>query len=670
VPACSGETHGAGFHGTPLAIPISPSGDPGSKGYDFLAPAQAPDELGRIGPYRILKVLGLGGMGVVFQAEDPRLKRAVAIKAMLPSVAAQEVHRRRFLREARAAAAIEHRHVITVYDVGEHSTIPFLVMQLLQGETLEARAAREGILPLPEVLRIGREMAEGLAAAHDRGLVHRDIKPSNLWLQAPHGRIKVLDFGLARPVAANGRLTQAGQVLGTPAYMAPEQARGQPIDLRTDLFSLGCVLYRLCTGRVPFRGPDPLAILEALVGQEPCRVEELNPAVPTELAALIHWLLAKGPADRPPSAHTVTDIMAGIAADHGARPGAALSPAGPVRPAPEATEVLGLGDLELRLEGHDTRADQVPDSPTPTGEQPEESEELATYPSDWTDELTGWALGRYQVGPLVGRGPHGAVFRARDQKTEREVALKVLAPDFPRGDAEVRRFVQVLKVLLTVRHPNVVSVYGAGKTRPHCWLAREYVEGGNLAGLIGCREAARKKTGWRLALRVAVHVARALELASRLGLTHGRLTPENILWHREEKAARVSDLVLGQALHGSLLEQATRQERCQAGRAYLAPEQLDGSRGDHLSDLYSLGAVLYALLTGRPPFPGESAEEVLEQVCTSTPVKPTRYQRSIPPELEWVVLTLLARDRRYRFQSPAELLLHLDQVALEQGLAV
>src|SRR5262249_28472008 len=150
---------------------------------DFLAPAQAADEIGRLGPYRVLKVLGAGGMGVVFQAEDPLLKRKVALKAMLPSLAASESARQRFLREAQTAAAIEHDHIVHIYQVGEDRGIPFIAMQFLKGEALDDRLKRKKSLSLKEVVRIGREAALGLAAAHNHGLVHRDIKPANLWLE-------------------------------------------------------------------------------------------------------------------------------------------------------------------------------------------------------------------------------------------------------------------------------------------------------------------------------------------------------------------------------------------------------------------------------------------------------------------------------------------------------
>src|SRR5262249_1401385 len=158
---------------------------------------EGPDELARLGPYLIRKVLGTGAMGIVFQAEDPHLRRLVALKVLKPSLAAYDEFHRRFLREAQLAASVDHEHVVTVYQVGEDRGVPFLAMKFLQGETLEDRLSREGgRLPLPEVLRIGREIAEGLAAAHERGLIHRDIKPANVWLEEGRDRVKIVDFGL------------------------------------------------------------------------------------------------------------------------------------------------------------------------------------------------------------------------------------------------------------------------------------------------------------------------------------------------------------------------------------------------------------------------------------------------------------------------------------------
>ena len=272
----------------------------------FAAPASA-DEIGRLGPYRVLKQLGQGGMGAVYLGLDERLGRKLALKVMLPQYAANAAAKERFLREARAAAQITHDNVVTVYEADERDGLPYIAMQFLQGYPLDEFLKKKGNPSVPQILRIGRETAAGLAAAHRIGLVHRDIKPGNLWLEAPNGRVKVLDFGLARPVDAEAELTKSGAIVGTPAYMSPEQGRGQKVDGRTDLFSLGALLYRLCTGRLPFEGANVMAILTALATDEPRPVREWNPNVPPALADLIHQLLAKKRADRPQTADEVAD---------------------------------------------------------------------------------------------------------------------------------------------------------------------------------------------------------------------------------------------------------------------------------------------------------------------------------------------------------------------------
>ncbi len=283
---------------------------------EFLVPPKTEEERGWLGPYRVLRVLGVGGMGIVFQAEDTHLKRYVAIKALRPALAACETARRRFLNEARAAAAIKHDHVVYINHVGEHKGIPFLVMEFLEGESLEMRIRREKRLPFDDVLRIGREAASGLAAAHDRGLIHRDVKPSNLWLEGEQGKVKVLDFGLARGAPGeDGDLTQIGFVVGTPSYMSPEQARGETVDSRTDLFSLGCVLYRLVTGELPFRGPDALSTLIALGADHPEPPQQLSSDIPPALGDVILRLLSKDPANRPSCAAVVVEVMRWIELD-------------------------------------------------------------------------------------------------------------------------------------------------------------------------------------------------------------------------------------------------------------------------------------------------------------------------------------------------------------------
>jgi hypothetical protein len=301
----------------------------------FLAPPQQTGEIGRLGAYRVLEILGTGGMGVVFKAEDINLQRLVALKAMLPVLTVDPNSRERFLREARAAASVKHDNVVTIHQVDEYCGTPFLAMELLQGESLASRLARGARLSHRETLRIGREIAAGLDAAHSKGLVHRDIKPGNIWLEAPGGRVKILDFGLVRAPAGSAQLTGEGIIIGTPAYMCPEQASGRLPDARGDLFSLGCVLYAMCAGNAPFGGPDAVSTLVAVVSQAPRHVRKLDASLPPDFADLIMNLLEKRPEDRPLSARAVADRLAALestsAGQRRRRPGPAAHPARPWR---------------------------------------------------------------------------------------------------------------------------------------------------------------------------------------------------------------------------------------------------------------------------------------------------------------------------------------------------
>jgi WD40 repeat protein len=279
---------------------------------DFLHPPQQREEIGRLGGYRVLEVMGVGGMGVVFRAEDPKLERLVALKAMKPEVAASKLAKDRFLREAKATAAIEHDNIVQIYQVGEDGDVPFIAMQFLCGESLRTRLKRDGKIASRDVVRIGRQVAAGLAAAHKQGLIHRDIKPDNIWIEEGTQRAKILDFGLVRTATDDAGLTQSGMVLGTPRYMAPEQAQGEDVDHRCDLFSLGSVLYHLASGKAPFSGGNVTATLIAVAQNDPMPLEQHCPELDPDLSALIMRLLRKDPDQRPQTAAEVADLLADV----------------------------------------------------------------------------------------------------------------------------------------------------------------------------------------------------------------------------------------------------------------------------------------------------------------------------------------------------------------------
>ncbi len=275
----------------------------------FLEPATHPEMLGRIGRYEVESLLGHGGMGVVFRAHDSDLQRAVAIKVLAPHWAMSAMARQRFAREAEAAASVAHENVVPIYNVDADAKLPYLVMRYIPGMTLQRWVRTHGPLSVGTILRVAGQLAEGLSAAHRRGLVHRDIKPGNVLVGENIERVWITDFGLAR-AADSITLTQTGVIAGTPHYMSPEQARGQPIDHRSDLFSLGCVLYFLCTGEPPFDADNTLAVLHKIVTEHPPSLTRSRGDLPPRFVRLVNALLQRSIDHRPQDCSAVINEIA------------------------------------------------------------------------------------------------------------------------------------------------------------------------------------------------------------------------------------------------------------------------------------------------------------------------------------------------------------------------
>ena len=275
---------------------------------DLLGPTDDPNMLGRIGPYEITGLLGQGGMGAVFKGFDRSLHRFVAIKMLLPHLAASGAARKRFAREGQAVAAVVDDHVMAIHCVDEWQGIPYLVMTYSRGVSLQKRLSDQGSLETREILRIGMQAAKGLAAAHAQGIVHRDIKPANIFLDQTVERVQLMDFGLARAVD-DATLTCTGVLAGTPQYMSPEQARAETVDQRSDLFSLGSVMYAMCTGHAPFRADSSYGVLRLITDKEPRPIQEINPDIPAWLCTIIAKLMAKQSCDRFQTAREVSLLL-------------------------------------------------------------------------------------------------------------------------------------------------------------------------------------------------------------------------------------------------------------------------------------------------------------------------------------------------------------------------
>jgi hypothetical protein len=359
-------------------------------------------------------------------------------------------------------------------------------------------------------------------------------------------------------------------------------------------------------------------------------------------------------------------------------------------------DVLRIGETELRLEAGDVAEEPtiVPEAPGPRAAAPPRGRPAApprpasaappppalrtASPAPRPEppppppapvltgprlaELSGTTLGPFAVGPVLAKGQAGMVFRATNQRDGQTVALKVLWPEFSRNETEVRRFIRSMKTILPLHHPNLITLLGAGKKGPYCWLAMEYVEGESLTDFLRARGAAGM-LDWRHAFRVGLYLAQGLEYAHARRVVHRNITPRNVMLRKKDGLAKLGDLMLAKALEGGLAEPLTRSGELLGDVRFMSPERTRGEEVDERADLYSLGALLYTLLTGRPPFEGLSLVETVTAIRNKPPELPRKFQLSIPERFQDVVLNLLAKRPEGRYPSAKALLAELDKIA-------
>jgi serine/threonine protein kinase len=329
-------------------------------------------------------------------------------------------------------------------------------------------------------------------------------------------------------------------------------------------------------------------------------------------------------------------------------------------------DVLHIGDTQLRVHIGDFPLDFALGAIAQAGAPAP----VAAVKPDHLESLSGQRLSHYDLGPVIGKGSSSMVFHATDTNDHRSVALKVLLPEFSKNEDEMQRFVRAMKTMLPLRHPNLVSIYAAGKTGEYCWVAMEYIAGENLTQVIQ-RIGIAGMLDWRQAFKVAVHIGRALAYAHGQQIIHRNVTPKNVLLEAITKIAKLGDLMKAKALEGALAQQITRPGELVGDVAYMSPE---GTRGttdiDGRSDLYGLGATVYALLTGHPPFEGSTLVEKITRIRQDAPVKPTKSQMSIPSAFEGAVLKLLAKRPEERFQTAEDMLKDLERIGKLNGVTV
>lgn len=293
------ETRIRPVHGTKTVSGRGSGAGPHDSQFAFLPAARKPGELGRLGDYSLTRLLGKGSMGQVYEAVDERLHRDVAIKVLAPHLLGEEVARTRFINEARTMASLVHPRILTIFQVDEFEGIPYFVMPLLEGMTLHSWIECDSAVSTRRNIEYAIRISEGLQAAHERDVIHRDIKPENIWIGAKHQELLIMDFGLSLRVSDDRRLTRSGILVGTPMYMAPEQAVAAEIDHRTDIYSLGASLYHLFTGRPPFDAPSLTTLLLALANDNPPRAMSVKADFSHAMDSLLNQMMAKSPDDRP-----------------------------------------------------------------------------------------------------------------------------------------------------------------------------------------------------------------------------------------------------------------------------------------------------------------------------------------------------------------------------------
>jgi pSer/pThr/pTyr-binding forkhead associated (FHA) protein len=331
----------------------------------------------------------------------------------------------------------------------------------------------------------------------------------------------------------------------------------------------------------------------------------------------------------------------------------------------ELGDIIQIGDTQLRLLMGDFPLNEALGAvraagPAPAVEPPAGSLEALRL-------MAGKSISHYEIGHIIGEGDNGITFFANDTKNNTPVALKVLRPEFSKDDEDMQRFIRAIKTVLPLRHPNLISLLAAGKTGPYCWVAMEYVAGETMSEVIK-RIGVAGMLDWKYAFKVAVHVGRALEYAHGQSIIHRNVTPNNILLQTTDKIVKLGDLMLAKALEGSLAQPITRPGELLGAVEYMSPERTRGTTDvDHRSDLYGLGATIYALLTGRPPFEGSTLIEKITKIRQHEPVKPTKFQMSIPSGFEGVVLKLLAKRPEDRYQTATDMLRELERVGRYNG---
>ena len=606
------------------------------------------------GKYRIERVLGRGGMGIVVEATHMQLEVRVALKFLDESMVSDATAVARFTREAKASAQLRSEHVCRVTDFGIEGRVPYIVMELLAGTDL-ARLCKVRTLDVPTAALYIQQACRGLAEAHAIGIVHRDLKPGNLFVtRRADGSplIKVLDFGVAKaPVADDVGLTGTSNVVGSPGYLSPEQVRSsRSVDGRSDIWSLGVILYKLVSGRLPFRA-DGFAEFSLAITTTP-----MPPlaGVPPAFEQVVARCLAKDAANRYPDVTALADDLAPFAAqartsapsiptDSDEPPSVAMPAAPPVATAATKTLLGPAGakavaaTSESVVKTFDPRA-----QPTAAGSMIA----VPRFPHNSGDLAPGTLVGEYRIEAKIGEGGMGAVYAAVHPLIGKKAAIKVIAAELGADPVVVQRFVQEARTVNQIGHPNIVDVFAFGKLPDgRNYFVMDLLQGESLRA-----RTSRVFIPLAEALQIFDETAGALQAAHEQQIVHRDLKPDNVFLAQARRHITVKLLDFGiaklAANEGGISKTSTGE--LIGTPAYLSPEQARNKNVDYRTDIYALGVMMFEIVTGRLPFIADSAMDIVMMHITEQPRRPRELKPELPQPLDQLIVQMLDKnpDRR------------------------
>ncbi len=579
------------------------------------------------GRYEILEELGKGSFAVVYKARDIQLDRFIALKTLKLSGLTDE-DRKRFVREARTSAKLNHPNIVTVYDTGQDGEISFIAMEILAGKDLKSVLREKGPFHPSSVLKIAIQICRALESAHSKGIVHRDIKPANIVID-DNDRVKVTDFGLAKifdeeeSSSQQVAITKAGTILGTLAYMSPEQIKGEKLNGRTDIYSFGAVLYELVSGKPPFVAEKPLELLKMHTDIAPVPLQDVcSNELPSGLSDLVMKCLNKDRADRYRDAGEIAD---------------------------ELQKIASAIDIDTSIKTKSLDASERK-SPHPV-------EELGK------DPFVGKIVRDCEILEILGEGGMASVYKAKHTELGTYRAIKVIRPELASQSGFYERFKNEAILAENLTHPNLVTLYDFTRLEDGSLFAVwEYVEGETLEQII------KKKGAFppAEAVRIVKKICDGLDAAHLKGIVHRDISPDNIMLVEDrntaEKHVKVIDFGIAKDMSPSRPSESHLTEiGVFVGKiGYSSPEQLGdlkkGETIDHRTDIFSIGIVLYKMLLAEIPFNASAVTSYMRDIATSTPENlEKKIGNRIPEELRKVIIKCLMTDREDRYQNIKEL---------------